>query len=370
MRRNPGTTTRPPKDSNLCGHSTVWLFPSFGALAPQQPGRAGARWELTVNGAVFRPRVVKLQKRFLVRLLQRAMQAPPEAFESSLFKERIRPFIGAPHRGRRLHLDIQGCTYHIHRKSKRDGHFRAKVVFETPDLTSEQAANLWLDVSTIRGQAAEPTLGGRIQLLSPTGTSIVSDIDDTIKESGVGCRRTLLANTFLNEFRDVDGMVSLYRAWEQQGAAFHYVSSSPWQLFAPLEQWRVGVGYPEGSFHLRQFRLGQHVLRRLLRIRRQGKARIIQQLIRQFPQRKFLLVGDSSEHDPEIYGALARRYPRQVANVFIRNVDRNPMLAQRSAKAFRSLPPGSWQIFQQGGELPTSLQLPPADTLAPTRPVA
>ena len=40
----------------------------------------------------------------------------------------------------------------------------------------------------------------------------------------------ILSNTLLKEFQVVEGMQDLYQEWEKQGAAFHYVSSSPWQL--------------------------------------------------------------------------------------------------------------------------------------------
>ena len=56
-------------------------------------------------------------------------------------------------------------------------------------------------------------------------------------------------------------------------------------------------------------------------LRRSGKLSVIRALFKTFPQRRFLLVGDSGEHDPEIYGAMARRFPQQVAGIFIRQLD-------------------------------------------------
>ena len=70
--------------------------------------------------------------------------------------------------------------------------------------------------------------------------------------------------------------------WAKQDAAFHYVSSSPWQLYASLAEMCESEGFPCGSFHLRSFRLRDHMLRRLLLIRRHGKATVIKKLLKRF----------------------------------------------------------------------------------------
>lgn len=76
---------------------------------------------------------------------------------------------------------------------------------------------------------------GSVQLVSPTGISVVSDIDDTIKETHVLNRHELAANTFLREFRGVPGMADLFRRWAAgDHIVFHYVSGSPWQLYPAL----------------------------------------------------------------------------------------------------------------------------------------
>jgi len=70
-----------------------------------------------------------------------------------------------------------------------------------------------------------------IYVLAFYGVSIISDIDDTIKISNVVNKRSLLKNTFYNYFKPVDGMNELYQKWSEQNCQFHYVSSSPWQLY-------------------------------------------------------------------------------------------------------------------------------------------
>jgi phosphatidate phosphatase APP1 len=185
--------------------------------------------------------------------------------------------------------------------------------------------------------------------------SVVSDIDDTIKVTNVHSRRMLLESTFLREFESIAGMSTLYRGWAEQGAAFHYVSSSPWQLYTPLAEMCDAGAFPWGSFHLRSFRLRDHMLRRLLLIRRKGKAKVIHALLEKFPRRRFILVGDSGEADADMYGRLARKCPGQVAAIYIRLLNERPLDDECAAKAFRGLPETSVRTFRSPDELPTDL---------------
>ncbi|KAI7884280.1 hypothetical protein K492DRAFT_125198, partial [Lichtheimia hyalospora FSU 10163] len=43
-------------------------------------------------------------------------------------------------------------------------------------------------------------------------------------------------------------------------------------------------------------------------------------IVKDFPKRKFILVGDSGERDPEIYRMLYDRFPDQIIKIFIHDV--------------------------------------------------
>jgi phosphatidate phosphatase APP1 len=187
-------------------------------------------------------------------------------------------------------------------------------------------------------------------LLGAGGLSVISDIDDTIKDSHVANRRELLMNTFVREFRSVDGMADLYRDWQAGGAAFHYVSSSPWQLFYSLSAMRSDFGFPEGTMHLRNFRLRDQFLTKLM-FRRKGKALEIRKLVKNLPNRKFILIGDSGEKDPEIYQKIGRKYPNQVRGIFIRNLAGRPMDGDRVARLQRSASVTQSAVFAEADEL-------------------
>ncbi|NBW87480.1 MAG: DUF2183 domain-containing protein, partial [Planctomycetia bacterium] len=98
-------------------------------------------------------------------------------------------------------------------------------------------------------------------------------------------------NTLLREFAAVPGMPETYRRWQEAGAAFHYVSASPWQLSESLCTFLGTAGLPAGSMHLKLFRLKDSTPLGRLPSRKRSKRRAIEQILGDFPGRRFLLVG-------------------------------------------------------------------------------
>jgi hypothetical protein len=144
---------------------------------------------------------------------------------------------------------------------------------------------------------AEPC-HGIVNLIDPTGISVISDIDDTIKETNIAAgARIIFRNTFLKEMQDVPGMSQVYRQWWKQGAAIHYVSNSPWQLIPSLLEFFHSHKFPPGSAHLR---LHDSVLKTYFMTPGESKRRAIDEILTDFPGRRFILVGDSGEIDMEM----------------------------------------------------------------------
>jgi hypothetical protein len=337
------------------GHDDlVILYPTFGHLTDGDD-----TWRIHVCGTVYEDGAASVRHRLLLRLLQKVMKVQPTDMEQPLFKRRIRAFIAPTERGKRVSIRVGDRVHRLQKCTRRNGRF-----YGTLRLTDQQICQLqqggqldggWLKLGVVRPSGESPQQEGRVRLMENTGISVISDIDDTIKLTEVHSRRSLLANTFLREFREIDGMAPVYLRWADQGATFHYVSSSPWQLYDSLAEHMQEVGFPPGTFHLRSFRLRDHMLRRILLIRRRGKVSAIRSLLRTFPQRRFALVGDSGEIDPEIYGALARKYFGQVVAIYIRELPERPMDDERVRKAFRYLPTACWRIFRSPRELPAEL---------------
>lgn len=273
------------------------------------------------------------------------MQASPEEFASETFQNRIDGFLAAPGRRRKIVIDIAGQHYRLRRRTRRNGSF-----FGALRLPFDQAQQDGLNRTIQSGQVARMELlhavdsegtiepaSGKIHLVSPRGVSVISDIDDTIKLTEATSKRQMLENTFLKPFAVVEGMPELYQAWQGLGAEFHYVSSSPWQLYQSLAQLCEESRFPAGSMHLRYFCMRDEMMKRFRPIRQNTKVGIIAGILKRVPERRFVLVGDSGEKDPEIYRFLARRFSAQVKAILIRNLEASPLSAQRLTR-LASLP--------------------------------
>jgi len=343
--------------TNIEASDRVVLYPSCGHFDSDSQ-----TWRIEVRGTVFEEGAISWKKQLLLRVLQRVAKVRPDESQRAIFDSRIREFIAPTERGKRLVVRVGEKVYSIRKKTKRNGRFIGIVRIPRAEVEGLQrdghVTDGWLQLRIENPNDDEGGFLGRAQLIESQGVSVISDIDDTIKVTDVHSRRALLENTFLREFRAIDGMAEIFQDWESQGAAFHFVSSSPWPLYSPLEEFLKATGFPGGTFHLRSFRLHQHMLRRLLLIRRRGKMVSMHAIIKRFPQRQFLLVGDSGERDPEIYGRLARQFPAQVVGIYIRNLVARPMSAERCHKAFRGIPTDRYLVFRNIDELPKRLPLP------------
>jgi len=339
--------------TNLQQDDGVQLFPSLAALQPD-----GKAWRAAVSGMVFRNGRLTLGKKLILGILRRAMRASREEFETDLFRQRVHGFVVDASRGKRLAIRIGDDIYPLARRTKRSGLFHEELSLPADRIGSESDEESVLPLTVVGPQGEEVGPAGQLHLLPRRGVSVISDIDDTVKETAVHERRTMLVNTFLREFMPIAGMGDVYRRWREQGAAFHYVSSSPWQLYQPLARHFAEVALPEGSFHLRAFRLRDHMLRRIFLGRRPAKGAVMRGILQRFPQRQFILVGDSGEYDPEIYGALARRFPGQVASILIRRVPGQHLAPFRWQRAFRKLPTSLWRLFDTADEIVDALPSP------------
>jgi len=173
---------------------------------------------------------------------------------------------------------------------------------------------------------------GRVQLVPPGGTSVISDIDDTIKVTNIpNGRAEVLNNTFFKEFEAVPCMASMYQGFDSN-TVFHYVSGAPWQLYRPLSDFLFSqsAGFPPGSVHMKNARTNpfeSETYRDMWQLLGIGGSATVEQkttqiteLLRHFPERQFILIGDSGEHDPEIFKSVKSNHPQQVKKMFIRDI--------------------------------------------------
>jgi phosphatidate phosphatase APP1 len=332
-------------DTALKSDEHLILFPALAQVTPD-----GRELELTVRGWIFEPE----RRAATLATVQRLLDIPDEELAGDggrIFQDRARPFLYDNERGKRVELVIGAHTM-ASARSDANGHFSTTMRVPRADTSGV------LSVTASLGVDRDPQIAP-VYVLENGGISVISDIDDTIKVSDVTDRKALVRNTFLEPFQPVAGMADVYRAWSARGASFHYVTASPWQLFTPLAQFTRDHGFPAGSFHMKSFRVKDRTFFSLFASPIQYKLDTIEPLLQRFAGRRFVLVGDSGEKDPEIYGQLARKYPGQIAAVYIRELGSDDAQSPRYRAAFAGVPASRCQVFHDPREVLDALPWPP-----------
>jgi hypothetical protein len=326
----------------------------YPAIAQRIPGELA--WRVEIRGCVFEPE----KRGIMIAALREALELKDVEMtpaEEEIFNERARLFLVDHERGKKIFVRF-GPKSHAVGKSGPDGRFSGEIRLADTDVRGPsriafEATLPWGGSRMFRGEAFP---------LEETGLTVISDIDDTIKISEVRDRHAMLRNAFLREFSPVPGMAEFYQLLARSNRAqFHYVSASPWQLYEPLAEFLNARGFPHGTFTLKEFRWKNRTFLSLFDNPEKYKPTVIEPLLKRFPQRRFILIGDSGERDPEIYAALALKYPRQIARIYIRDVTGEPASAPRFAEVFRGLPKELWQVFT------TPTELKPFDNPSPAQ---
>lgn len=326
----------------------VQFYPSYAYQNPD-----GRSWTVTVHGTVFEPEDNSIRRAVAIRLIRRAIPVEITGDQKALFERRVRGFLVDDERGKTVTIRLADRRFDLD-TSDSNGSIESTFTWQ-PSAKAyrqiQQAPGGWLAYDVVTPHGDDRRFFGWVQFVGDRGLSVVSDIDDTIKDSQVLNRDELLTNTFLRPFRAVSGMAALYRSAARRGVVFHYVSGSPWQLYKPLGEFVEEHAFPVGSIHLRKFDLSASSLAALSSAPEETKFTAIRPLLKAFPGRRFVLIGDSGERDPEIYGQLAREHRGQIAGIFIRRVDEANNDPNRFLTAFEGLDPRLWRVFRQSREL-------------------
>ncbi|KAI8593205.1 hypothetical protein BDZ88DRAFT_476951 [Geranomyces variabilis] len=221
-----------------------------------------------------------------------------------------------------------------------------------------------IDLTYVGGSANTKQVGGRAYLIPDAGVSVISDIDDTIKVTEVNSRTKLLEHTFLLPFTATPGFPELYQALNTELAAvnaaptFHYLSRSPWNLYEPLAAFVSQFKFPAGQFILRNLSALDGSLLDFLVSGPDYKAARITEHLALFPKRQLVMIGDSTEQDPESYAAIAKASPGNVRCIAIRIVtgvdaqkEAPEISPARFATAFAGIPTNKWFTFTDAAQI-------------------
>jgi phosphatidate phosphatase APP1 len=201
-----------------------------------------------------------------------------------------------------------------------DGYFLVRVPARPGDLGTPWTTGrveLREDYRGVTRPRAEPV---EIRVPAPAARfGVVSDVDDTILQTGVQRVGRMLVQTFTGSpltRTPFPGAAELYRDLAAGVNPVFYVSSSPWNLHAFLVAFLRHHHFPLGPVLLRDL-LGTWA-------GREQKHDRIREVLELHPDLSFVLVGDSGEHDPQIYADIVREHPGRILAVYIREVRLDP----------------------------------------------
>ncbi|MEA2563245.1 MAG: hypothetical protein QOH06_4749 [Acidobacteriota bacterium] len=159
---------------------------------------------------------------------------------------------------------------------------------------------------------------------------VISDIDDTVLETGVTKRLAMARTVFLNNAHTrlpFKGVAAFYEALVQgvrEGGVnpIFFVSGSPWNLYDLLAEFMDLQKIPRGPILLRDFGLDPSKL--FKKETAAYKLGCIRPILDLYPHLNFILIGDSGEKDPEIYRQIVAEYPGRILAIYIRRIDVGP----------------------------------------------
>jgi phosphatidate phosphatase APP1 len=232
---------------------------------------------------------------------------------------RMGPFLARPEIGKLVKLRLRIGTYEsVHTLRTLDnGHFKSRIALP---LDAQHHGEDKVEVSIV--DDAEMSASEEVSIIGDQGITVISDMDDTIKHTGIteGVRAAF-RNAFVREHEhlEVEGVRQWYKSLKEAGCALSYVSNAPWQLWPSLAKFLEVAQLPTGSVTLKEYSGG--MLQSIWEPAAEKKRANVQKIMEEFPQRKFLLIGDSGEQDIELYTELASSgFAKQILGIFIRDV--------------------------------------------------
>ncbi len=320
----------------------VTVYPSYGYRDPGDPACWIVPMRVWVHDNRDTPFVERVIQEWAAAHFEKDLKRELAADEKAQLRECLQNFIADDKYNESVAFSFEddpaGTQFEMKQRTTPSGVIEEAV--RIPDAlvqacyARQKDTDRWLAIQARTGDGNGQGVGA-LRFLEPVGLCVISDIDDTIKVTRVPAgKKTVLRNTFLRKFEPAPGMLARFKAIESSEGAdvcFHYVSGSPWQMYGVLSRFLFGeTGFPPGTIHMKALRLNlveRGSIGNLLSFAVGGDLATLEQKVRQItdlmlhlPKRRFILVGDSGERDPEVYRAIRELFPDQVSEILIRDV--------------------------------------------------
>ena len=220
-----------------------------------------------------------------------------------------------------IYLEHNDVT--IHTKTLKDGYFKFCIPLD-PDVKYG-----WIDYKVkiiFKGEAITTTE----KYIRPHkgNLGIISDIDDTFLISHT---QNPFRKLYILLFRNVynrkvfENVVHHYQALSASGRdnkeeqnAFFYVSSSEWNLYRFIIKFTELHHLPKAVLLLKDIKTSLTDFFLTGRGNHNHKFEKIKHILEFYPNLKYVLLGDDSQHDPYLYEAICKIFPLSVKAVYIR----------------------------------------------------
>jgi phosphatidate phosphatase APP1 len=258
-------------------HSPVLVFPAVGTP-----------YAVTVSGRVFKA-------------------APTQG--SSTLSKNLRRMLAANWEGAQVEVRMHGQA--LKTVSVHDGNF---------EVTFVSKEGFPLGITRAEAKAAGLPPGGASVAIADLKAPfmVISDFDDTLAHTHVISKRALIDSALLKDETSqkvVEGMsdfMGCLAADKEARPPFALVSGSPLQYVPRVEAFLGRHRFPLFGLYLRD--LGPSTLSGY-------KQPVIRSLLKAMPF-DVVLIGDSGEHDPEVYAQIRSEFPDRVKAIFIRDAGR------------------------------------------------
>jgi len=219
-------------------------------------------------------------------------------------------------------------NHEIHSKTLDDGYFKFCIPIEKEFdfgwMEYEVSIKYKSEIITAKGSFIRPHEGN---------LGIISDIDDTFLISHT---RNVFKKIYILLFKNVndrkvfEGVVPHYQALSSAGRnnkdeqnAFFYVSSSEWNLYNFIVKFTKIHQLPRAVILLKDIKRGVTDFFISGRGNHNHKFDKIKHVLEFYPNLKYVLLGDDSQHDPFLYEQICKIFPVTVKAVYIRQTGKH-----------------------------------------------
>ncbi|SNR74163.1 App1 family protein [Flavobacterium sp. ov086] len=223
----------------------------------------------------------------------------------------------------------------IHTKTLDDGYFKFCIPLEKEThfgwIEYEVSIKLEGEIITEKGSYIRPHKGK---------LGIISDIDDTFLISHTqNFFRKIYILLFKNVndrkvFKDVvphyQALSSAGRHNKEEENAFFYISSSEWNLYRFIVKFTKIHHLPRAVILLKDIKRGITDFFMSGHGNHDHKFDKIKHVLEFYPNLKYVLLGDDSQHDPILYERICKIFPVTVKAVYIRQTGKNQKEATKT----------------------------------------